>query len=111
MLSLVQNKQPLFPWFQQSPLLKENTFKTPNGRMNNPNIKDMKNTLQSGFPLGAIVPVLALCALELAVKRTGAGTPSNGCGRGTGLALQSQVDWGTNAALLQVDALRAALMA
>lgn len=56
-------------------------------------------------------PVLALRALELAVERAGVGPTGDRRGGGAGLAFQSQVDGGAHAALLQVDALRAALVA
>lgn len=56
-------------------------------------------------------PVLALGALELAVERAGAGPAGDGRGGGAGLAVQSQVDGGSHAALLQVDALRTPLVA
>lgn len=32
MFGLVQHKPPWFPWFQQCPFLKQDAFKTPDGR-------------------------------------------------------------------------------
>lgn len=56
-------------------------------------------------------PVLALRALELAVERAGARPAGDGSGGGARLVVHGQVDRGSYAALLQVDALRAPLVA
>lgn len=56
-------------------------------------------------------PVLALAALELAVEGAGARPTGDGRRSGAGFAVQTQVDGGSHTALLQVNALRAPLMA
>lgn len=56
-------------------------------------------------------PVLALSALELAVESAGTGPSRSGCRRSADLTVQSQIDGGSDAALLQIDSLRAPLVA
>lgn len=61
--------------------------------------------------MAAASPVLALSALELAVKSAGAGSARHRGGGGAALAVQAQVKGRPNGALLQADSLRAALVA